>query len=72
MAKIFKKGSLDFKEPVKIDSVKTDDLTQDIPNTHHELSTDAKAIIVENQENFSVIEVTCSCGKKLYLKCDHP
>ena len=70
--KIFKKGSLDFKDPVKIDRIRTEDSTAEIPNTRTELSADAEAVIVENHENFSIIEVTCNCGEKLYLRCNHP
>ena len=27
--------------------------------------------IVENQQEFAVIEVTCWCGRKIYLKCEY-
>jgi len=27
--------------------------------------------IVQNQQEFAVIEVVCSCGKKTYLKCEY-
>lgn len=70
--KIFKKGSLDFKGPVKIESIQTDGPAAGIPKTRTELSASAKAVIVENHENFSIIEVTCNCGEKLYLRCNHP
>jgi len=70
--KIFKKGSLDFKGPVKIDSMQTGDSTAAIPNGHTKLSADAKAVIVENHEDFSIIEITCNCGEKLYLRCNYP
>lgn len=69
--KIFKKGSLDFKGPVKITSVQTDGAPAKAPNMNSEISANAKAILVETDENFSIIEVTCSCGEKLYLKCEH-
>jgi|AntAceMinimDraft_16_1070373.scaffolds.fasta_scaffold03651_6 hypothetical protein len=70
--KIFKKGSLDFKGPVRISNIQTEDSTAGRPNGHTELSANAKAIIVENHEDFSIIEVTCNCGKKLYLRCNYP
>lgn len=31
----------------------------------------AKALIVENQTEFTVIEVTCCCGMKTNLKCEY-
>jgi hypothetical protein len=27
--------------------------------------------IVENQQEFAVIEVTCWCGRKIHLKCEY-
>lgn len=30
-----------------------------------------KAHITENHPEFAVIEITCSCGTKLYLRCEH-
>ena len=70
--KIFKKGSLDFKDPIKIDSIKTVDSAEEILSNHRKTSAGAKAVIVEKHENFSIIEVTCICGEKLYLRCNHP
>ena len=70
-SKIYKKGSLDFKDPVKIDRIQIENSNAEIASKSVEISTDAKAIIVENKKDFSIIEVTCNCGKKLYLKCDH-
>jgi hypothetical protein len=32
--------------------------------------TGAGAFIVEKNSQFMVVEITCSCGKKTYLKCD--
>lgn len=71
-AKIFKKGSLDFKGPIKIDSIQTEHPVAEKYNDRDKQSVDAKATIVENHEDFSIIEVICSCGEKLYLKCNHP
>jgi len=31
----------------------------------------AAARIIENHQEFAVLEVTCSCGRKIYLKCEY-
>ena len=31
----------------------------------------AQVNIVENQPEFAVIEVTCSCGEKTHIKCEY-
>lgn len=30
-----------------------------------------QARITENQQGFAVVEVTCCCGKKTYLRCEY-
>ena len=29
------------------------------------------AQIVQKDDNFAIIEISCSCGQKILLKCDH-
>jgi hypothetical protein len=31
----------------------------------------ATAVIVENHPEFAVIEITCCCGEKMYLRCEY-
>jgi hypothetical protein len=31
----------------------------------------AKVRILENQDQYAVMEVTCSCGKKTIIRCDY-
>ena len=31
----------------------------------------AKVRIIENQDQYAVMEVTCSCGKKTIIRCDY-
>ena len=31
----------------------------------------AKAVSIENNPEFAVIEVTCRCGEKMYLRCEY-
>ena len=33
--------------------------------------TEPQVRIAENQQEFAVIEVTCSCGSKIYIKCEY-
>ncbi|HPS54205.1 MAG TPA: hypothetical protein PLP05_01275 [Sedimentisphaerales bacterium] len=69
--KIFKKGSLDFKEPLKINSIQTVNSATETSGSRSKLPAGAKAIVVEKHESFSIIEITCRCGEKLYLRCNH-
>jgi len=62
--KIFKKGSLDFKDPVRISNIQTEDSTAGIPNGHTELSANAKAIIVKDHEDFLNFVIANSYAKK--------
>jgi hypothetical protein len=34
-------------------------------------SSASQARVVENHEEFALLEVTCSCGNKIYLKCEY-
>jgi len=50
----------------------------DLANTPGKLAKDKNTIlpapevcIAENQQEFAVIEVTCWCGRKIYLKCEY-
>jgi hypothetical protein len=31
----------------------------------------AKVRVLENQKDFAVMEVTCSCGRKTIIRCDY-
>jgi hypothetical protein len=35
------------------------------------LQTDPQVRIVDSQSSFAVIEITCSCGEKIFLKCQY-
>ena len=35
-------------------------------------SAPAQVRVVENHPEFAVIEVTCRCGEKTYIKCHYP
>ena len=34
-------------------------------------TTPAQAVIVENHPQYAIIELTCRCGQKTYLKCQY-
>lgn len=44
---------------------------QNKPNDDNAASVTPQACMVENQPQFAVVEVTCSCGKKTYLRCEY-
>jgi len=33
--------------------------------------TPAKVMVLENQKDYAVMEVTCSCGRKTVIRCDY-
>ncbi len=50
------------------------DISQSGPtpqNNNNTALSEPKAHIVEKQSEFVVIEVTCSCGIKTYLRCEY-
>jgi len=42
-----------------------------LPKTKTAVSAAPQARIIENNPEFVVIEVTCSCGVRTQLKCNH-
>jgi hypothetical protein len=30
-----------------------------------------QARVIENQQEFAILEITCSCGRKICLKCEY-
>jgi len=64
---------------LKADNVKLEgQLYLDLANAQEKLSKEKNTAmsspqvhIVQNQQEFAVIEVVCSCGKKTYLKCEY-
>jgi hypothetical protein len=45
-------------------------LPQSVRNAHTpKPSTPAQAVVVEQNNEFAIVEVTCSCGKKIPVKC---
>ena len=48
-------------------------LNKDVPQPGTEPSEGAdQARIVEQHEGFSIIELVCSCGRTLQVRCEHP
>jgi hypothetical protein len=31
-----------------------------------------QARIIEQQDGFSIIELVCTCGRKMQIRCEHP
>lgn len=48
-------------------------LDKDVPQPGNESTKGVdQARIVEQHEGFSIIELVCSCGQTLQIRCDHP
>ena len=69
--KILKSSSLSFDGPIKIENLDTKSNSATPVQNNQQMTADAKAIIVDNDPLSVTIEVTCNCGKKLYLKCNY-
>ena len=41
------------------------------PKERKEVSAIKQVSILENHPEFAVIEVTCCCGERIYLRCDY-
>ena len=69
-------GRILKKDDVKLDGQFQLDLEQDNFESPEQVRTvtavcEPHAQIIENQPDFAVIEVTCSCGAKVCLKCEY-
>jgi len=43
----------------------------DLPKQQGSVSSSPKVRILENHPQYALIEITCSCGKRLSLKCEY-
>ncbi len=62
------------KSNVKLEGKFTLDIVQPEPGQPKQPGTalaEPQVRIVENQPEFAVIEITCSCGTGMYLKCEY-
>lgn len=41
------------------------------PNSQKSPKQPVTAVIVENHPEFAVIEVTCCCGERMFLRCEY-
>ncbi len=61
---------------LKSDSVNVEgrfSLDTDVPPTGNDTTGGlGQARIVEQHEGFSIIELVCSCGQTLQIRCEHP
>lgn len=66
---IIKADQVEMQEPQTLDISKP--LTQQ--NTEDNLTPDAQPVasLIEKNQNFAKIRITCSCGKNFILKCDY-
>lgn len=62
------------KSNVKLEGKFTLDIVQSEPGRPKQPGTalaEPQVRIAENQPEFAVIEITCSCGTGIYLKCEY-
>ena len=62
------------KSNVKLEGKFTLDIAQPEPDQPKQPGTalaEPRVRIVENQPEFAVIEITCSCGTGMYLRCEY-
>ena len=71
-AKIIKGDNVDLQGKFQIDINQTSSAKNTTAEKQQPANnTPAKAILVENQPDCAIVEITCSCGKKTYLKCQY-
>ena len=67
-------GRILKESDVKLDGQFTLDIVQTETGSSKEpvaALVEPQVRIVESQSEFSVIEITCSCGTSMYLKCEY-
>ncbi len=67
-------GRILKESDVKLDGQFTLDIVQTETSSPREPAADLvepKVRIVESQADFSVIEITCSCGTSMFLRCEY-
>ena len=67
-------GRILKESDVKLDGQFTLDIVQTETGSSREPAADLvepKVRIVESQSEFSVIEITCSCGTSMFLRCEY-
>jgi len=65
---ILKANNIKFEGQFHLDLVRAG---SNLPKEKNAASTTPTAHIVESHSEFAVVEVTCSCGTKTYLKCEY-
>ncbi len=67
-------GRILKESDVKLEGQFTLDIVQTETSSSRESAADLvepQVRIVESQSEFSVIEITCSCGTSMYLRCEY-
>lgn len=65
---ILKGDSVRFEGQFHLDMVKSG---HSLPEDKRSALSKPQAHIIENNPEFAVIEITCSCGTKTRVKCEH-
>ena len=67
-ARILKESDVKLDGQFTLDIVQTETSSSKEPAAG---SLEPKVRIVESQSDFSVIEITCSCGTSMFLRCEY-
>ena len=66
--RILKSNDVKLEGQFHLDAAKTG---LDLPKQKIEPSSEPKVRILENHPEYAIIEVTCSCGSRVSLKCEY-
>jgi len=66
---IIKAEQIEMQEPQPLDTSKIQ--TKQNPENNQTSDNQPTASLIEKNENFAKIRITCSCGKNFILKCDY-
>ncbi|MCH7917007.1 MAG: hypothetical protein IIC50_03355 [Planctomycetes bacterium] len=67
MAHIIRRAEVQLEDPYVLDLTKVrcegqQSSPEDVPD---------RVRVVESDSHFTILEVTCGCGQKTYVRCDH-
>ena len=76
VSRILKSNQINVDGKLRLDLVNSPAASQksssNVNNVNsNNLQTEPQVRIVDSQSSFAVIEITCSCGEKIFLKCQY-
>lgn len=70
MPSVLRANQVRFQGPVQLDLDPTSKPRPEHPSTPC-LPTDGSVRVVENRPEYAVVELTCACGQKTYVRCEY-